>query len=269
MKASDISAKVERAKRHLGDLEADRRAYLEADPYRAIRERDPETDKMVVRLRIDPPIPTKLSLILGDVAHNLRTALDYLACHLVETNRGTVTDRTAFPVWRKNDSPTTAELGGLVKDKLAGASPTAIAAVIGLEPHEGGAGHQLWTVNEIDRLDKHQLLPVLGIDSGSVGIDVGDIIKNARLRRGDLDLAAKTPSFIIGLNAKPEDRFVENGDVLFSWETEPPGGYHDTQFRLDIALGEPRALRGEPLLPALGDLVKSIEDVIEQLLRLT
>jgi hypothetical protein len=41
-----------------------------------------------------------MALIVGDAVHNMRSALDHLACRLVERHSpGADLDRTAFPIW--------------------------------------------------------------------------------------------------------------------------------------------------------------------------
>ncbi len=59
---------------------------------------------MVVRARISQPIPHHLSLVIGDIVHNLRSAFDHLAYQAVIAGGDTPTTNTEFPVsWDSAD----------------------------------------------------------------------------------------------------------------------------------------------------------------------
>ena len=47
-----------------------------------------------------PELDDRWALVLGDCAHNLRSALDYLAHELVRANGGNPDEDTEFPVSR-------------------------------------------------------------------------------------------------------------------------------------------------------------------------
>jgi hypothetical protein len=66
------------------------RSYEESDPYQIILDRDPETGHHLLRLRLREPIPEEVPLLIGDVVHNLRAALDNMIWLLRDA---TVTDR--------------------------------------------------------------------------------------------------------------------------------------------------------------------------------
>lgn len=76
----DCYLKLERARRHIADLENAQANYVGTEPYKGIAEYDPHVNMTFFALRELPEIPRGISLYVGDAAHNLRTALDYLAC---------------------------------------------------------------------------------------------------------------------------------------------------------------------------------------------
>ena len=80
--------KVQRAKKHISDLHNEIAAYMRRKPYRIVVEQDTEPQRCVLVIRVREEVPDNLATIIGDAVHNLRTALDILACELVRINSG-------------------------------------------------------------------------------------------------------------------------------------------------------------------------------------
>src|SRR3990172_7190365 len=78
-----ISSKVERAKRHVQELDREIKSFLHSNPYRVGAKRDPETGQLVYDVTSIVPTPEVLPLIAGDVIQNLMSALGHLAYQLV------------------------------------------------------------------------------------------------------------------------------------------------------------------------------------------
>lgn len=94
---SGVWSKVERAKRHIDDLETRIIAYYALKPYLVAEYDDLNLGHHIYQLAgVDPAMPEDIPLIIGDAVHNLRSALDHLACLMVVKPDG----NTAFPVWR-------------------------------------------------------------------------------------------------------------------------------------------------------------------------
>jgi hypothetical protein len=72
VKAGRASEHLETLRRQLGDFRA-------SAPYTVIPEPANSQDRCGYRLRVDQPMPVATSATVGDVAHNLRSALDNLA----------------------------------------------------------------------------------------------------------------------------------------------------------------------------------------------
>ena len=98
--------KIDWAEKHLDalDAEIDRWTSGPPNPRRLKRIRDgvPSTD-FRAQFRFDPPIPDTLPMIIGDAVHNLRSALDHLACALAEleipTDSETGHSGIEFPIY--------------------------------------------------------------------------------------------------------------------------------------------------------------------------
>jgi hypothetical protein len=103
-KLATIRQKIERAKKHFADLEAERdRFFRDNDPYEIATYEDSQTGEYVFQIvRVDPIVPD-IALIAGDVIHNTRAALDHLIWQLVLSNSKQPGVNTAFPIF---DQPT-------------------------------------------------------------------------------------------------------------------------------------------------------------------
>src|SRR6266850_2234417 len=78
-----IWPKVDRAKHHIGELEAACREFLDLRPYVVAVKRDADTRRLIYYIESTRSVPLTISTILGDVLNNLRSALDHLAYQLV------------------------------------------------------------------------------------------------------------------------------------------------------------------------------------------
>ncbi len=90
--------------------------------------------------------------MIGDVVHNLRAALDHLACQLVIHGGGKVTPKTEFPI-----KASLANFRKKVGEHLASASPLAVLFVETCKPYKGG-NRALWPLHRLDIEDKHRML---------------------------------------------------------------------------------------------------------------
>src|SRR5262245_30578162 len=96
-----VQAKLERANKHIADLNAAIGVYRQPEPFRTETKRDPNTGKTVHYLAELRPIPTDIPLIAADAASNLRIALDHLAFQLwIAGGRvGNDENRVYFPIF--------------------------------------------------------------------------------------------------------------------------------------------------------------------------
>lgn len=91
--------KVARAREHFDALRAQVIEFDEANPYPFRPVLDPQTGEQVIEIGEPPVLPREWSGIVGEIAHNLRSALDYLVYELaIEGGGDPERDRTAFPI---------------------------------------------------------------------------------------------------------------------------------------------------------------------------
>jgi hypothetical protein len=95
---SKLRLRVERAKRHFRELDADLKRYLEARPYEIVLSEEPAFRLYAWKVNERQPAPPEWEVIVGDVLHNLRAALDQLVCELVMANGKKVTTQTSFAI---------------------------------------------------------------------------------------------------------------------------------------------------------------------------
>ena len=167
--------KLDRAEKHLEEIDDEILLYGESHPYRAVR--DPKQNRNPnlwrYRLWIDQPPDPRIAVIFGDVIHNIRSALDHLAVGISDREHKY---RAGFPIqleniWAKEGRHYV--LGGRAgrnkrrsfNSKIAGMTPQAIAIIKGLQPYHDGSRpaliNPLYQISFLENADKHrQLLPI-------------------------------------------------------------------------------------------------------------
>jgi hypothetical protein len=175
--------KIKRANVHLQTLERELEDYLKRSPIR-IATKWNEIDANFFEFTIDvvEPVPIELSTVIGDFFHNLRTALDLMACELVRMNDQS-DDDVHFPFAKSAE-----ELESQIRKRhLDRAHLTVQDLIRTLQPYKNGNA-ALRGVHDLDIMDKHQtLLPVAGQVRGpnmALGYERLEHIGTPNLARG-------------------------------------------------------------------------------------
>jgi hypothetical protein len=121
--------KVSRAGRHIGELETEITAYVELRPFALEVVQEPQFEWCDLTVRHLPP--KHLPTIIGDAIHNLRSALDLLACDLVRLN-GRSASETYFPFGASETG-----FGKQLEDKFGKAADDVKTMLKALRPWEG------------------------------------------------------------------------------------------------------------------------------------
>jgi hypothetical protein len=164
--------KLERSAEHLQELERAATMYLSEKPCAIVVEPFPglheEMGTQSWNARIRKPVPMKFAALVGDVIHNLRSALDLLVCDLVKIN-GQNTADVYFPF-----CPSAKHLSDAIRDrKIFRAGSDIVRLIESMKPYKGG-NIALRAIHDLDVTDKHQaLLPVLGAVSVPLGALLG------------------------------------------------------------------------------------------------
>jgi len=236
---SEIRLKIERANRHIDDLAAVCKSFLDSTPYALGRETDSATGYYHFNITGVQAPPPEVGLIAGDAIHNLRSALDHLACHLVIANGNAPSRQTCFPIFDSVE-----KYQAMDARKVRGMSQGAIDAIEAAKPYQGG-NEALYTLHELDIADKHHSLLITLVAVGEATINVNTTLRNF-----------KAPPFALPHFQEP----LKDGDVFFVCE---PGVEHYTKIDFDIALIEPDIIRGRPLVKMLGQIVQHVNNTVD------
>ena len=149
-------AKVRRAGKHLRELDAEVERFVKDHPYRFVPEPDEKTGLWVVRIyadAVDEQPPLRLGVIVGDIAHDLRSALDHVVCELALLNNSTC-EETQFPLCFSPKA-----FGFEEKKRLAGLLPRHRAMIRRLQPyHRRQGGELLAVLRSLSNADKHRVV---------------------------------------------------------------------------------------------------------------
>lgn len=152
--------KVKRASKHLNELERKVRAFLKRHPDRFTRQLDPDDfNYFIYEIPPNPAPPNTFGPVLGDVVHNLRSALDHIVWNLALLNlQGSGREPyklTAFPILLDATNDNVKRFERLCKDVL----PAAIPDIEELQPYhrEDASKHELAILDALWNADKHRV----------------------------------------------------------------------------------------------------------------
>ena len=245
-----IDAKIERAKHHLLDLQNAVKRFQDSSPYEIeAYDEDATGDQVyIVHVLREPPIA--LATILGDVVNNLRSALDYLVWELA-SGRGS--DTLYFPI-RHTAGDFERAIRGLEQIIR---SNVAIDLLRATQAYEGGSGHGLWQLHQLNRREKHRFLIPVGAANARATTSMPSAMMEMMRR-------FRHPLFHPGIvYVKPAERVfpLVEGIELYRLLAKGRGGVvgKNPQFAFEIAFGEGEIFKGEPILPTLAQLTNLVE----------
>lgn len=150
--------KFSRACGHLDALNQAVQGFNSTDTCALVPELNEQTGEVVVRVKILKSPPIEWAIIIGEIAHNLRSCLDLMAWQLALSQVSIPYDKTEFPIF--TDS-TLYKRNGL--RSIRDLSTRQKAFIEGLQPYHAGEDaqtHPLWLLHELNNTDKHRLLPI-------------------------------------------------------------------------------------------------------------
>ncbi len=237
--------KVKRAQSHITDLEALFHSFIRDNPHRIEVHENADTPGLKIRGVFDKPLPPIAATIIGDAIHNLRTALDHLACRLVEHSGGECTRWTGFPIYE-----TEADLDGGIASKLCGTPDEIRDLVKSIKPYKtdraGRAGNFLIRgLSKLDDMDKHLLLiPTISVVS----------LRNIRVTAPD----GSTILIVGELNVSGDGNVdvVAVGGSGLKFEA-------DSQATFDVFFANTEILDGHQVIETLTRTSDAVRDVID------
>lgn len=165
-----VREKLLRADEHLHEFRVTVARHLAFDPIAVVRKFEdhiPEKSGragLTWRAKVETEPPLSLSVIAGDLIHNLRSALDHLAQQLVLVNGGIPEDernpKTQFPIITSQGTPTIHARSGTISRK-------AQAILEAVQPDETGE-HPLHIVQTLSNIDKHRRIVFTQLGMGHI-----------------------------------------------------------------------------------------------------
>lgn len=161
--------KLERAEAHRQLLNAEFQAFWSSDAHEVVIEKDPQNSEVVLRAKINTSPDANWSVIVGEWAHDLRSALDYIAWELAEIHSGPAPNpvpkgKPGRP-WRNTQFPIFIDANdykALAPGYLSLIDPAHWAAFDAEQPyHTGNAWHSLALLSDLSNIDKHRTIHLL------------------------------------------------------------------------------------------------------------
>lgn len=245
--------KVERSKKHIADLQAAIKRFLDSRPYVVGVKEDAKAGKRIYYLSgVTNPDP-EVAAIIGDVLQNLRSALDHLAYQVVSVGIGGVPSRPWEIEYPVADSAT--EYPSLRNRKVKGARQDALDAIDATKPYKGG-NDTLWRLHKLNNVDKHRLLITVGSNFRSA--DIGTVM-TAQWKKAFPDKPAPAISLFVNVADRMFPLKVGNELFIDSIENEV---HEKMQFRFDVAFGELGVMEGEPILETLQQMADLVDGIV-------
>jgi len=248
-----VREKSKRAKKHIEELKVELRAFLDSKPYTVGTKRDLQTRKLIYYVASVQNTPPAIPMIIGDILQCLRSTLDHLAYQLLlVSGPGFDEHKVRFPVGRDFNSYKSER--GRVVPSLRKDAQDAIDAV---EPYAGGKGALLWTLHDLNNVDKHRTI-----------LTAGSYFRSVDLGRHMLQRMRKL------LAAIPDDRdlpfFVTPADkgfplkagyelLILGPEDEPD---EKQQFRFEVAFAESEIVEGKPIGETLQEMTNLVDGIV-------
>jgi len=232
--------KILRATNHLIEYERKERAFLNKRPCEIFAKFD-ESGQYYNRIfRVKENIPDEFSAIIGDVVHNLRSALDLMAVELVQL-AGQDAQKVHFPFCK--DSTQIDEM--IKKRQLDKAGSEVVDMIKKLKPYNDG-NVLLRGLHDLDISDKHRVLTPVVTRMMRPKMWT-DYISGFSIRLSDEDAKSKP---------------IKNGSVIDSnipREIEIP---HDISI-LSICFGENQPFEGQGVVDKLKELRSLVTEIVD------
>jgi len=229
-----IRIKVERAYKHIDDLEDAILPFSNAITHTVSFDHDLDTGKPVLKSAALHFYDSTIPAIAGDAVHNLMSALDHLAYNLVcvgiesGITRTEGQDKIQFPIAHNSETYESRKAR-----YIQGASREAIQAIDRLKPYKDG-NPALWLLFKLDIADKHSLILAVG----------GDFIMD-------------------GISFKANDPYFSDfGFYQFAHQQE------DVNLASGESLVQPTVGRTNALLPTLRKLADYVSNIVDSFLPL-
>jgi hypothetical protein len=253
-------AKLDRADEHFASLYREGIGFLDEGGCDAVLNREANTGCWTVNFAVREP-PLRLGVIVGDIAHNLRSALDHLVWQLVLTNGEEPGGWNQFPIFRyESDFASRAEPSPQKERMLSGISPEAVALIKGLQPFKAEVIPGLLPLSilkALSNVDKHRIVHTGFVSVSAIVLALGSGIEVTLPEGGTI---VEERIFL-----EPRQR-VEDGTEIARFCVEPPDAtvQVDTDIPIDLIF---EAEDSRATIQQLQVLCKRIREIVESFQR--
>ena len=185
------------------------------------------------------PFPFPLGIAVGEIIRNLRASLDYAVCAMASAQGATdaALEGFYFPIARDENAYENIVESRAIKNTLSGLRPF-FRDQVKATPTGNRA---LWSLNEIDRLNKHRSIPV-------IFTTIFTALPDWPGARGNV--AAVNPGGKIAISIPRQLYFEEN---------------HQFDRAVDVRFGRMNVFEGEPVIPVLAQLFHATTEMLGEI----
>jgi hypothetical protein len=162
--------KLFRANEHFEALKIEEDRFRETKPYKIVRRTNDDGSEHSYRLWAQGEPRDEVSTVLGDAIHNMRSVLDHLAAAFAMTNRGKPS-KCEWPIFDTKERFDAAGKVSVVKDEVSSRAWTLIKWSQPYRRRQRAHEHVIWMLHQLDNIDKHQRLHLMGIASEGTRVD--------------------------------------------------------------------------------------------------
>ncbi len=271
-----IAQKLSRADGHISEINDAIKTFLKSKPYRFEAEPNPDGSKATVRIFTldDVRLPdAEISVLVGEVVHGLRSALDQLAWALTVTRQRKV-PREPIPYdcwWRNVHFPIFISSGKWAsghKAALRGVDPMLWERFKLEQPFSArnfGERDPLWMLHDLWNRDKHRSPAIVLIRPSRLGPkDASELA--FRLLVTDRAPQKMTPKLLKHSRRpiKDGDPIIEVGLLTPMTPTEIQNQlYKDHRLRLEVAFEEGGPGNGKPVVGLLNAMRMRTSNIVD------
>jgi hypothetical protein len=239
--------KIKWANKRIDDLKAAIKTFGQENRQRLRSEYNAELKRLSIVFADCKPIPPEISILVGEVLQQQRSALDFLVWQLVEQAGNTPTNKNCFPIFITRQGYETRG-----KRVIQGVSTSASNLICGFQPFQKGVAAQrdaLWMLHDLNNTDKHRVLIVAG----------------AAMMTGpnNVQLSPPVPMKFMAPQYWATRVPVENGRVLAWFETEQREVEAHGKMPVTIVFNEVGPAEDESVIPLLTQLSGYISTIID------
>jgi hypothetical protein len=195
----------------------------------------------------------RFALVVGDIVHNLRSALDHIAYRVALLHDPCLTEsqlrRVQFPVGDDSEHFERIKRMGIV-----GFAPTSIALLDEVRPFKGG-NDALWRLHRLDITDKHRALLTVVMTMNSF-----DFAQTPRLPP-EMGVPEELLSKLSAKFTLKEPVPAKAGEVLFI-DAPNAGLKNGLGFEFEVMLSEPQVCGAQRIKEALFEMGRAVEAAI-------